>query len=305
MSDITPLLLDAKKEYTQRLQEIVEPQISSTLIELYEKSGYDDYEFQMALRQIPYWNSTIVNTKTQYFMTQFPYFDNIVAAVIVTYVKVLSAIRLGDKPNVKLQLPKTEDFVHELYKQVARIVYYAPETIRTHEGIMIAVGDAIENSIRRLIPYDSILESYLAAPDPVPAQTAPQDDSSSESESDSESDEDNDDIQIPMPQQYSTAQPPVQPPPMSDQPPSYDDDADTGDDGGDDDDVDDDHAQFMPPAAYPAPPPQAMPSVAPPQQQTGPAMHPTAIAQQTAPPPVTTSAPQQQLFGSAQIRSGF
>jgi len=52
MSDITPLLLDAKKEYTTRLVEIVEPQISATLIDIWDSTG-DIPEFQAELRRIP------------------------------------------------------------------------------------------------------------------------------------------------------------------------------------------------------------------------------------------------------------
>lgn len=309
MSDITPLLLDAKREYTQRLQEIVEPQISSTFADLFEKSDYDYYEFQQALRQVPYWNSTIVNLKTQYFMTQFPWFDNLVAAVVVTYVKVLSAIRLGDKPNVKLQLPKTEDFVHELYKQVARIVYYAPETIESHEAMMVAVGDGIENSIRRLIPYDSILESYLAPPEQTQVAALPTTSGSSESsdsDSDSESDDDDEDIKIPMPQQYGQSQAMAPPAAMShmgaETPPQYGDDVDDDDDDEDHDGSND----FVAPSSYPAPPPVQPAGVVPVPQQVAPQVPAPAMPPQApqAQPPQTTPPP-QQLFGSPQIRSGF
>ncbi len=312
MSDITPLLLDAKKEYTQRLQEIVEPQISSTLIDIFEQNDCDYYDFQMALRQIPYWNSTIVNTKTQYLITQYPFFDNLVAAVIVTYVKVLSAIRLGDRPNVKLQLPKTEDFVHELYKQIARIVYYDPETIDSNEDMMNAVGDAIENSIRRLIPYEDILQSYLAAPQPDQVQSTPQGgDSSSESSSDSESDEDNEDINISMPKQYATPQEdtPQQPPALYGEPPAYG--TEDMEDDEPDQDQDDNDTEFVAPASYPAPPPQSNVSPPlPPQPHLSPAGGPQQTQPSQGPPgqvgaPPATPAPQQQLFGSAQIRTGF
>ena len=315
MSDITPLLLDAKKEYTQRLQEIVEPQISSTFLDMFRRTDDDYYEFQMSLRQIPYWNSTIVNAKTQYLITQYPFFDNLVAAVIVTYVKVLSAIRLGDRPNVKLQLPKTEDFVHELYKQMARIVYYAPETIDTNETMMGAVGDAIENSIRRLIPYDDILESYLAPSQQSIKTPASKASSSSESESESEDDADDEDINISMPQQYTVPQQPAavqQPAPQSMDPPSYDDaemDDDEMIDEADDPQGDQEPGGqhqgpgFVPPTSYPAPPPpptQSAPPIPP-----APAAPPAPGGQpghaSAHPPPAQPG----QLFGSPQIRTGF
>jgi hypothetical protein len=208
MSDITPLLLDAKREYTSRLREILEPQMTGTFMEMYMQcvEEEDNYIcFQNKLREIPYWNSMIVQQKTQQLITTYSFFENLMTACIVTFVKVLSAIKLGDgRPSIKLRLPKTDEFVHELYKQMAKLLYYSPELLESRESMESAVGDAIEASIRRIIPYDDILESYLTVPDtqPVENEKESSSDSSSDEEEEDDEDEEEEDLQVSVPPQY-------------------------------------------------------------------------------------------------------
>jgi len=214
MSDITPLLLDAKKEYTSRLEEIVTPQLRATFGALYaacvDDGGSDVYVcFQGKMREIPFWNSSIVQQKTQQLISSYSFFENLVVAVIVTYVKVLSAIRLGEgRPSVKLKVPRTDEFVHEIYKQMAQICYYEPFVVENRDAFESqAIPEAIERSIRRLIPYDEILDSYLA-PEEDDTQNATgkdDDDSDSDIESDDDDDDDDDeDINVSVPSSHVT-----------------------------------------------------------------------------------------------------
>jgi len=208
MSDITPLLLDAKKEYTSRLEELFTPQLTSVFGTLYQEcveEGSDVFIcFQSKLKQVPFWNISIIQQRTHELITSYTFFENLVCAVLVTWVKVLSAIRLGsDRPSVTLKLPQTDAFVHEVYKQMAQILYYEPFIMENRQAFDTqAVPEAIERSIRRLIPYDDILESYLAAPDPEPQnneKVASDSSSSDESESESSDDDDKHDINVNIP----------------------------------------------------------------------------------------------------------
>jgi len=325
MSDtLTPLLLDAKREYTSRLEEIMCPQLRATFNTLYNEcvDEADQYLcFQGKMRQVPYWNSSIVAAKTQSLITAYSFFENLVVAVVVTYVKVLSAIRLGEgRPSVKLTVPRTDVFVHEVYKQCAMALYYEPWIMESRDAFEAqAVPEAIERSIRRLIPYDDILHSYLAAdPPPAPEEKAgaDDDDDSSESESDSESDHDDEEINVAIQQSAANhynphaephaephAQPHAQPheaqphaQPHEAQPPPP-----PALDAADDDDDDDDE---LPPACPPYPSPPVVPAapayVAQPQQYTPPAAtHPAA-------PPASYPPQQpQQLFGTPAIRQSL
>lgn len=199
---LTPLLLDAKHEYTSRLKDIIEQRFFHVFKHMYDTCEDDEYiiEFQEKLRQIPYWSSSQVSIESSSIVSKHPYFENLMAAVIVTYVKVLSSIRLSEvKPNVQLKLPSVDEFVHELYKQMAGIIYANPFVFESDDvaGTFDKMADdAIERSIRRLIPFDDILESYLSAPQAAPevqeTVTAP----AQKEESESSSDDDDEDIEI-------------------------------------------------------------------------------------------------------------
>lgn len=290
---LTPLLLDAKKEYLTRLYEIVAPSISLFMQTMYHSdiSRNRYLTFQKNLSQIPFWNTYIIQEKTAAITRQFPFFENLMAACIVTYVKVLSSIRLSsDRPSIKLKLPTIDVFVHELYKQTAQTLYYDPFIMDCGiEKLHDTIYDSIERAIRRLIPFDDILSSYLAAGGPDTTQNFPASPTGSHSSSSSSSssdgsveneapinvpmtrentvyeqrnesfgdDDDNDDGFEPQPPQ--SAQPPVFPPQTFPSPPA------------------------AAPAPAPAPPTAPeVPSVVPSNTLTHPAPGPP---QQPSPPP--------------------
>ena len=199
---LTPLLLDAKQEYTSRLKDIIGQRFFHYFHNMYEACDDEEYiiQFQESLRKIPYWSSSQISVESSEITHKHPYFENLMAAVIVTYVKVLSSIRLSEvKPNVQLKLPTVDEFVHELYKQMAGLLYASPfifEEDDVSDNFSKLVDDAIERSIRRLIPFDDILASYLSSPPPediIPSQQAT---GTQEEESDSDSSEDDDDQDI-------------------------------------------------------------------------------------------------------------
>jgi hypothetical protein len=197
---MTALLLDAKKEYLTRLYEIVMPPLTMCMQSMYlADESRDRYiNFQKRLCQIPFWNTYVIQEKTTAITRQYPYFENLMAACIVTYVKVLSSIRLSSgRPSIKLKLPTVDVFVHELYKQVAQTLYYDPFIMdQSLEKLQDVVFESIEKAIRRLIPFEDILTSYLEADQGGPPEPPPQ--SPEDDESSSSSDDEEEDIQVPM-----------------------------------------------------------------------------------------------------------
>lgn len=173
MSDLTALLLDAKHEYRLQLEEIVTPTIVATFSDMWSKSfteaGKRDgvLAFQTYLREIPTWNSTIVTTKTREIVYMYPYLDDLIAACIIAQLKIMSSIKLSqDRPKVQLKLPNTETFVHELYIQTAKRLYQDPLLLSNNTrsiDIILAplVSDAIEKTIRKMIPFKDVLMAYL------------------------------------------------------------------------------------------------------------------------------------------------
>jgi hypothetical protein len=299
---ISALLLDAKREYMLRLLEICLPPVSSTIqglfVQAMDQGGNTNglYLFQQSLRTIPSWNQNVVQDKTTEITSKFPYVDDLIAACIVTQVKIMSSIRLSsDRPNIRLNLPTTTEFVHQLYIQTAKRVYEDPFVMVGAASAAVAleavVNDALERTVRKMIPFQDVLQAYLQAGGETATAaravaTATSSESSdfknnkkeeeSESEDDDEDNEDNEDneededIQVPLngPIPQNIVQPPVQPQPRP----------------------------------QPQPQPQPQPPTQPPTQPHAPA--PQAPAQPPAQPPVQP----QDLFGSgsaSQLRQGF
>ena len=204
MADITPLLLDAKSSYTQRLKDIIQPRVFHTFSHFYAASQDSDepiIAFQDSLYNIPFWNASQINAETQNIVAKHPYYEELMAALIVTHVKILSSIRLSDvRPNVQLKLPTTDEFTHELYKQAAGLVYVDPYMFGeddVHLKFVPVIDETIERSIRRLLPMQEILASYLAEPEPQkPLQRAKDDGNGENSDEESDSDDDDEEQEI-------------------------------------------------------------------------------------------------------------
>jgi hypothetical protein len=173
MGDLTALLLDAKAEYRYQMEEIVTPSIVDTINGMWQQSTIDGGSrdailvFQQRLREIPGWNATIVVNKTREITYVYPYFEDLIAACIIAQLKIMSSIKLSqDKPTVQLKLPSTETFLHEVYIQTAKRVYEDPfmmqhKTASPELVLAPVVSDAIERTIRKLIPFKDVLIAYL------------------------------------------------------------------------------------------------------------------------------------------------
>jgi hypothetical protein len=251
MSDpsISALLLDAKREYMLRLLEICISPVATTIQGMFQRAIQEGgrsnglYAFQQALRAVPAWNQHIVMEKSNDITSKFPYVDDLIAACIVTQVKIMSSIRLSsDKPNIRLNLPATTDFVHQLYIQTAKRVYEDPFVMTSETTPVLAlegiVNDALERTVRKMIPFQDVLQAYLqgggettkaaeaiatatsseSSDDFKPHRKAlppPQPESDSDQESSSEEDEP---IQVPIPQtivQPQQASPPEEAAPVA------------------------------------------------------------------------------------------
>ena len=165
---LTPLLIDAKKEYVGQLTDVLTPYVINTVQGLYtaavaQRSGAPTAAFQRALRDIPTWNSTIISGHARDIENRFPFLGDLVAACFVAYVKILSSVKLHQqKPNIRLKLPSNETFVHKVYVHVAREFYSTPALVRADRGAKVAVvRAAVEASIRDMLPIEDILKAYL------------------------------------------------------------------------------------------------------------------------------------------------
>jgi len=98
------------------------------------------------------------------------WFNDLLAAVFVSCVKILSSVRLGkDNKKISLKLPTNETFIQTCYNNVAKELYKDPYVFsesqneyERDEKLYERFSIAIEASVRELIPVQQILQTYMS-----------------------------------------------------------------------------------------------------------------------------------------------
>lgn len=165
---LTPLLIDAKREYVGQLADVLAPFVVNHMVNMYlaarkQAPNTSTLTFQKALRVIPVWNSHSVRRHTADIENKYSFLGDLIAACFVAYVKILSSVKLHhQKPNIRLKLPTNDAFVHKVYIHVAREFYAAPDLVRADRVAKVAVvRGAVEASVRDMLPIEDILKAYL------------------------------------------------------------------------------------------------------------------------------------------------
>lgn len=167
----------ARKEYTKQLFSIMAPVIYEKLCETYNKANKSKSErpvlikFQLGLREYKEWSSLKVKSELDKMTQRAPYFDDLITAIFITSVRIMSAIQIGNaNKKISLEPPNAEAFVHDAYIRTARTVYNKPTLFDQNRyprlednqtEVMEVIRESIEDTIRAFLPVKSILESYL------------------------------------------------------------------------------------------------------------------------------------------------
>lgn len=174
--DSLNILVEAKREYLGQLCELMCP----VMIENFEKMYEEAYTmskgrkvlmmFQKLLKEVPNWNEGMSKQHTDNIANRCAWFNDLLAAVFVSCVKILSSVRLGkDNKKISLKLPTNETFIQTCYNNVAKELYKDPyvfsesqnEYVRD-EKLYERFSIAIEASVRELIPVQQILQTYMS-----------------------------------------------------------------------------------------------------------------------------------------------
>ena len=162
---LSPLLVDAKKEYTHQLADLLAPYVMNTVARLFEASNKKQSAFRELLRQVPNWNATSIEERTNEIERRNPQLQDLIAACCVSYTKVLGSIRLSQaqNSNYRVSLPESSTFVHGVYIHVAKEFFYMPKLVYAtrHEKIEL-LRDAVDESIRQHVPISQLLKAYLS-----------------------------------------------------------------------------------------------------------------------------------------------
>ena len=129
-------LHESKNEWGSRLVTILTPLIIEGYKSILDESiklckenhEHDKYlmTFQNLISRIPKWNPQIIETERKRICAKSScaYLEELVACVHIIQLKILTAMRVGQKQKkIDIKIMKLDDFIHKTYINVARKVY--------------------------------------------------------------------------------------------------------------------------------------------------------------------------------------
>ena len=94
------VLVEAKKEYMAQLCKLMSQSMIQAFQDMYKEAEKMSkgkkvlLQYQKLLKEVPNWNDHIVKTHTDATCNTCSWFSDLLAAVFVSYVKILSSVRL-------------------------------------------------------------------------------------------------------------------------------------------------------------------------------------------------------------------
>lgn len=170
------ILVEAKKEYLHQLYNIMGPFMIETFQETYNESVKISkgkkvlIQFQRLLKEVPNWNDLMLTQHKSKLVNTCSWFNDLLAAVFVSFVKILSAVRLkAENKKISIKLPATGTFIHACYVNAAKDLYKDPYIFHDEmseydrdEKLMERFSKNIKISIEELIPIQEILKSCMS-----------------------------------------------------------------------------------------------------------------------------------------------
>lgn len=171
----TAILVDAERKFMSKLCNAMTPVMVDAFYEMYKKAvetskGHKTLiQFQLLLQDVPHWNNTMVRQHVDAITKSCSMFPNLLAAVFVLSVKILSAVRISsESKKINIKLPTNDMFVHQCYINIADALYQKPHVIteRIPDGELRAklaamFTEHIKKVVDNLIPVDQILSTYI------------------------------------------------------------------------------------------------------------------------------------------------
>lgn len=180
------LLVAAKTEYTEQLQDILKDSIYEYIKNIWNKCKEENktevlQKFQYKLCTVPQMNQATIIEMTDKILEKNKisqdYLDKIIEAIFLSHIKILSVVKLNSKKHtVNVKVPDTKHFIHKCLVETARNFYSDPYLIDDREygtntkneikrnikrGHRI-ISESVDKTIRSMIPMEDILTQYLA-----------------------------------------------------------------------------------------------------------------------------------------------
>ena len=171
------ILVEAKREYMEQLSILICPVMIDVFDAMYQEAHTLSKNrkvlimFQKLLKDVPEWSETMAKQHTDNIADRCAWFKDLVAAVFVSSVKILSAVRLSqDSKKMAVKLPTNEVFIHTCYKNAAKDLYKDPYVFtenqsehNRNDALYDRFALCVENTVKELIPVQQILQTYMSA----------------------------------------------------------------------------------------------------------------------------------------------
>lgn len=178
-ADMLNVLCEAKKEYTAQLCHIMCPVMIETFQELYETAVRDSknkkplLQFQKHLKEVPNWSNAMSKNHSDNITDRCAWFSDLLAAVFVSFVKILSSVRLrAENKKISLKVPSNEVFIQTCYNNCAKDLYRDPYVFHEEQSeyerdlrLTKRFTECIEATVKELIPVAEILKTYMSTED--------------------------------------------------------------------------------------------------------------------------------------------
>jgi len=171
------ILVEAKREYMEQLSILIAPVMIDVFDAMYQEAHTLSKNrkvlimFQKLLKDVPEWSETMAKQHTDNIADRCAWFKDLVAAVFVSSVKILSAVRLSQvSKKMAVKLPSNEVFIHTCYKNAAKDLYKDPYVFtenqsehNRNDALYDRFALCVENTVKELIPVQQILQTYMSA----------------------------------------------------------------------------------------------------------------------------------------------
>jgi len=161
-------LIEANNIYQDRLANAMLGDMLLTFQKMY-RSSPRPRDMQIRLKEIVKWNKDMIDKYTNQILLLSPLLDDLIAAVYLATVQVLSHVRLpGSKSDIRVQVPGKSTFVHTAYKLAAKTFYeliaeghdcFQKGMSQTQKRVVVA---AVHDTVTELLPLKQLLEAYIA-----------------------------------------------------------------------------------------------------------------------------------------------
>ena len=171
------VLVEAKKEYLEQLCDVMCPLMIETFHTMYNESVSISkgknvlIQYQKLLKEVPNWNNHMISQHAENLSKNCSWFSDLLAAVFVSFVKILSSVRLSsDNKKISVKLPTNDVFVHGCYIAAAKDVYKDPyvyhemdNEYERDEILHKRFKYCIEQTVKEMLPVQKILHTYMSS----------------------------------------------------------------------------------------------------------------------------------------------